>query len=565
MSEQTTLGGLIHTYQKYDPVSFPSPLADPPDMVSAAMNHMLMYGEMEEFSEEELANAIEIDASQIAGLMPNLNNIRRQLLARKAKILSTYETSQVHRLARQNVQDLSKQMKPPGKIAKDFQKAIRQEQIVDIDNLYYPASREDKEFAKQLVKLSDQMGKKYQIDMLVSKYTFTGNTRMDVDQAIDIKNELEEIDQLLKELEEARKNAKLARINMDRLAEYAEQEDLDKLRETIAQMNEYYKNLAEQQGLEKTDKGYRLTPKAVKLFQGKVLASIFSELQAGRTGRHTGAIEGEGAVERTATKEYEFGDSVAHMDIPQTMINAMLRQGAERPIRLKQEDIVIHRTKNNPKAATCVLMDMSGSMRGLYFNVKRMALALDGLIRKEYPGDYLQFIEMFTFAHPVHISDVPKLLPKPVTIHNPVVRLRADMSNPNFSELDIPPHFTNIQHALKQARQFLASKDTPNRQIVLITDGMPTAHFEGEQLFMLYPPDSRTETATLREAKLCQKEGITINLFLLSSWSQTEEDIRFAYRLAETTKGRVFFVNGKELDRFVVWDYLKRKRSIISG
>jgi uncharacterized protein with von Willebrand factor type A (vWA) domain len=138
------------------------------------------------------------------------------------------------------------------------------------------------------------------------------------------------------------------------------------------------------------------------------------------------------------------------------------------------------------------------------------------------------------------------------------------MSRDDISEHQVPPHFTNIQHGLATARRLLATQNTPNRQIVLITDGLPTAHFEGEMLYLLYPPDPQTESATLREGQLCQREGITINLFLLPSWSQTEEDVRFAYRLAESTRGRVFFTAGRDLDRYVVWDYLARRREIIS-
>jgi uncharacterized protein with von Willebrand factor type A (vWA) domain len=138
------------------------------------------------------------------------------------------------------------------------------------------------------------------------------------------------------------------------------------------------------------------------------------------------------------------------------------------------------------------------------------------------------------------------------------------MSRDDISEQQIHPHFTNIQHALQLARQNLATVDTPNRQIILITDGLPTAHFEGSNLFMLYPPDPRTEAATMREGKLCPRDGIVINMFLVPSWSQTEEDIRFSYRLAETTRGRVFFTAGRDLDRFVVWDYVQKKRDIIS-
>jgi uncharacterized protein with von Willebrand factor type A (vWA) domain len=80
----------------------------------------------------------------------------------------------------------------------------------------------------------------------------------------------------------------------------------------------------------------------------------------------------------------------------------------------------------------------------------------------------------------------------------------------------------------------------------------------------MYPPDWRTEDATLREGMLCARDGITINIFLLSAWNQTEEDVRFAYRLAESTKGRVFFTAGRDLDRYVVWDYIARRRSIVA-
>ena len=247
------------------------------------------------------------------------------------------------------------------------------------------------------------------------------------------------------------------------------------------------------------------------------------------------------------------------------MINAMIREPTDRPLRLRAEDIEIHRTKNNPKCATCVVMDMSGSMRydGLYFNVKRMALALEGLIRSEYPGDYLQFIEMATFAKPKHASEVVEIMPKPVTIFSPVVRLKADMSDPNVTESMIHPHFTNIQHALAMARTYLASQDTPNKQIFLITDGLPTAHFEKSTLYLLYPADPRTEEATMREGALCARDGIVINLFLLSTWNQSREDIHFAHRLAEQTRGRVFFTAGKDLERFVVWDYIAQKKQII--
>ncbi|GIW83091.1 MAG: hypothetical protein KatS3mg105_4898 [Gemmatales bacterium] len=566
MNNRHNLGGIIHTYQKFDPVQFPSPTAPPPDLVSPAFEHLMFYGSMRRLSEEELARAVRIDPGMIAGLGPSMDAMMEILRERKRKILATYETSHAEREARDHFHNLAKSMKPPARLSKFFAEAVRDEQIYDLEQLWYRSGDERGKFARQLVKLVERLGEKYQIDELASKYEFTGRTPMTVPKALEVKEELETIDRLLKQLEEARENAQIGIIDLEELAQFAEPGDMERLHAMAQMIQDYLRAEAQRQGLEFTRAGYQLSPKAYRLFQSKLLSHIFSELQASRSGRHAGPIVGEGAIEMQQTKTYEFGDSVTHMDIPASMVNAMIRNGPGLPVRLKPDDIEIHRTRNNPKCATVVVLDMSGSMRydGQFVNVKRMGLALDGLIRSEYPGDFLQFLEMYTFAKPRTVAEVATLLPKPVTLYDPVVRLRVDMSNPEISELQIPPHFTNIQHSLQLARKFLAAQDTPNRQIILITDGLPTAHFEGEQLYLLYPPQKRTETATLREGQLCSREGITINIFLLSTWNQSHEDVRFAYRLAESTRGRVFFTAGEDLDRYVVWDYLKRRKQIIS-
>ena len=567
MAKRETLGGIIHTYQRYDPKRFPSPSQPPPDLVTPAFEHMLAFGELRELSEEELARAVKIDPSQIAGLGPTLESLMAALLRNASgRFWQPTRPTWCRKRPAMLTKKRASKINPPKQLRDRFRKAFKEEQIRDLERVWYAHGNDNSPFARQLVKLVDRLGDKYEIDELAAKYDFTGRTSMTVPQAIEIKEELETIDKLLKQLEEAAKNAQIGVIDLEELAQYAEPGDMDKLAQMQRQVEELLRHMAEQQGLERGKHGYQLTPKAYRIFQGRLLEQIFSHLQAARTGRHQGPILGEGAVELQQTKPYEFGDSVANMDIPQSLINAMIRDGAKLPLRMKAEDIVIHRTRNNPKCATAVLMDMSGSMRygGQYINVKRMGLALEGLIRREYPGDFLQFIEMYTFAKPRSVAEIATLLPKPVTIFEPYVRLWADMSDPEMSEIQIPPHFTNIQHALQMGRQYLSQQDTPNRQIVLITDGLPTAHFEGSKLFLLYPPHPRTEKATMREGQLCKREGITINIFLLQSWNQSREDIQFAYRLAESTQGRVFFTAGKDLDRFVVWDYLNRRRSIVA-
>jgi uncharacterized protein with von Willebrand factor type A (vWA) domain len=560
------LGGIVHTYQKYDPRNFPSPTKPPPDAVSPAFEHMLMFGSLRRLSEEELARAVRLDPSQIAGLGPSLDALIAMLLERKRKILAKYETDSVLQHASREFHQLAGQLEPPRQQQARFQLAVEQEQLYELERVWYASEDDRSPFARGLVQLLKSLGNKYQVDELAAEYTFTGQTPMTVPEALQVKQKLEKIDKLLKQLEEASKTARIAVIDLDALAEFTEPGDMQKFEELQRMVEDYVRELAERQGLERDGGAFRLTPQAYRLFQGKLLDRIFSKLQASRSGRHQGPVVGEGAVELQQTKPYEFGDSIAHMDIPQSMINAMLRQGATLPLQLKAADIEVHRTRNTPKCATVVIMDMSGSMRydGQYINVKRMALAMEGLIRSEYPGDFMRFIEMYTFAKQCRPGEIIDLLPKPVTIHDPVVRYRIDMSRDDVSEYQIPPHFTNIQHSLQMARQFLVTQDTPNRQVILITDGLPTSHFDGTSLYLLYPPDPLTEAATMREGFLCQREGITINLFLVPSWSQSEEDIRFAYRLAESTQGRVFFTAGNDLDRYVVWDYVSRKREILA-
>ncbi len=558
-------GGIIHTYQKFDPFKFPSASEDAPDLVSPVFDHMLQFGSLREFSEEEIANAIKLDPGQFAGLGPSLDQLIAMLEERRQKILETYETDSVSKKVEKKLRKDAATTRPNGKQQKAFNRAIRDEQIYQLEHLWYQAERNDPKFASGILRVMESLGEKYQVDYLASNWDFTGKKSLSIPEAIEILDELKRIEELLKQLEDSKENAQLAIIDLDDLSEFADSEAIENMKQFQEQVQQYLKDVMENQGITGQDGQVHLSPKAYKLFQGKLLDRIFSDLKASKSGRHQNAVDGEGAVETQRTRPYEFGDSVAQMDIPQTMINAMLRQPDKRPLRLHQDDIEIHQTRNHPKCATVVLMDMSGSMRydGQYINVKKMALALNGLITGEFPGDFLRFIEVATFAKVVPAGNLLSLMPKIPTVTDPVVRLRADMSREEMSEVHIPPHFTNIQHGMTLARQFLSLQDTPNRQVVLITDGLPTAHFEGSDLLMLYPPDPETEQATMREGMLCNREDITINVFLLPSWSQSHEDIQFAHRLAESTGGRVFFTAGKDLDRYVVWDYVNHRREII--
>jgi len=565
MNDKDKIGGVLHTYTKYDPMKFPSPTQPAPDVVSPLMNQMMAYGTPRQLTEEELANAIKLDPEQFKNLGPSLDMIKALLEDRKQKILETYETKTVQEEAKKVFRKKSKQTNIPKDMKAAYKEAVNREQLYDLENLWYKINDDGSELAQHIMNLMGKLSDKYQVDELAANYYFTGDESMTIPEALEIKEELEKIDQLLEQVEQAEQNAQLAVLDMEQLGEFMDDETMHSLEEMKKQIDQYIEDIAERQGLNKKDGRYEITPQAYRTFQGKLLSRIFSHLKASNSGRHQDNVQGEGAVELQQTKPYEFGDSITQMDIPQTFINALIRDGSQQPIRLKAEDIEIHKTRNNPKAATVIIMDMSGSMRydGQYINVKRMAMAMDGLIRSEYPGDYLNFIEMYTFGKIRRQGEIIDLMPKPVTVHDPFVQLKVDMSRPEVSEHMVHQHFTNIQHSLRLARTLLSTQNTPNRQVMLITDGLPTAHFEDSTLYMLYPPHRVTEEATMREGMLCAQEGITINTFLVPSWSQSEEDIRFAHRLSESTKGRVFFTAGGDLDRFVVWDYINRKREIL--
>src|SRR5207249_8086326 len=153
MTTRSNVGGIIHTYQKYDPVNFPRPTAPPPDVVSPAFEHLLFYGNMRRLTEEELARAIRIDPRAIKGLGPSLDALMEMLLERKRKILSTYETDHVTEEAAQHYQEQARQMQPPSKLARPFAEAVRDEQLRDLEQLWYRTGDERSKFARQLLQL----------------------------------------------------------------------------------------------------------------------------------------------------------------------------------------------------------------------------------------------------------------------------------------------------------------------------------------------------------------------------------------------------------------------------
>ena len=287
-----------------------------------------------------------------------------------------------------------------------------------------------------------------------------------------------------------------------------------------------------------------LTPRGSRKIGQKVLDDLFARLQRDAFGGHRVDRGGRGGEREETTKPFEFGDPF-HLDLRGTLTNALAREenaparrGA-RGVRLTADDFEVYRTEQMTRTATVLLVDMSRSMllRGCFLAAKKVAVALDTLIRTQYPRDHLSVIGFAYYAREIR----PGAL--------------AELSWHGYE------YGTNLQHGLLLARRILAREASANKEIVVITDGEPTAHFEGGQVEFSYPPTRRTITETLREVQRCTKEGITINTFMLERSRALAE---FVAHMTKLNRGRAFYATPERLGEYVLVDFVGRRSKRVS-
>ena len=328
----------------------------------------------------------------------------------------------------------------------------------------------------------------------------------------------------------------------------------------------------------------RLTPKMLKGLQNKAFEEIFSNLQRGNKDGHLTQATGRTTERTEGTKAYEFGDPISELDLGATMRNAMSRQMAERsdatgaakpslPIHINSGDFELHLTEGSADVATVMLLDLSGSMMryGRFYQAKRVALGMQALISGRFPQDTIDYVGFYSLAERIREQDVPLVMPKPVTIHDYSVKIRVPLAQAQADPKRLPLHFTNLQMGLRIARQILARKGAANKQIFIITDGQPTAHLEPgptgeEMLYLLYPPNERTSTITLKEALRCQQQGIRIATFALIEDYWGMDWVGFVDQMTRLTRGIAYYCTSEDLSSTVIESYLggKRKKSFIS-
>lgn len=326
--------------------------------------------------------------------------------------------------------------------------------------------------------------------------------------------------------------------------------------DNLEDLNDEHPDIVDQllkRGLVERDQDgrFQVTPKGMRRVESRALEELFNITRKGGAGKHDAPFRGAGQTIHEESKRYEYGDPLSNLNGHETLRNAMYRQGGGTPVRIQHDDLVVHDTEYQTSCATVVLLDMSGSMSrfGKYGQAKKVAMALQGLVRGRYQGDFLQFVGFYSYASPLTERDLLYSAPKQVSIFDPRVHLRVNLDHPGGF---VPEHFTNIHVGLQFARRILQKLPAASRQIITITDGEPTAHLEGRDLLLIYPPAERTARVTLNEVRKCSQAGIHLSSFALIEDYFYLGLVNFVEQMARVSGGVAAYCNSSDLGNLVI-------------
>jgi uncharacterized protein with von Willebrand factor type A (vWA) domain len=365
-------------------------------------------------------------------------------------------------------------------------------------------------------------------------FDFRGQDPLGFAEAAEMMQELGDIDQLENLLRGATNPGALAEVDLDRARDLLG-DDAAKSLERMAEMAK----MLEEAGLINNKEGhFELTPRAIRRLGQNALNDLFRKLAQDKMGKHQLERTGVGHEREYDTKPYEFGDPF-NLHIERTVRNAIQRTGGGTPVQLSPEDFEVERTEHLVRSSTVLMLDLSLSMpmRDNFLPAKKVAMALHSLITSQFPRDFMGIVGFSEVARELTAEQLPEV------------------------SWDFV-YGTNMQHGFALSRKMLA-RQSGTKQIIMITDGEPTAHIlpNGEPFFS-YPPVQETVDATLQEVQRCTREGIRINTFMLDANSYLQH---FIERLTEMNKGRAFFTTPENLGDYVLVDFIEQKKQMMRG
>ena len=390
----------------------------------------------------------------------------------------------------------------------------------------------DMDLANEMQQLSQNMQAMFPQMGWEQGRDFNGSEPANFDQAMDAMKEISDLDAMEQMMRQASTPSQLDEVDLDRVRDLLGDDAAASL-ERLAQLT---KTLKEQGLIEQRDGRLELTPKGMRRIGADALRDLFAKLQKDKAGQHQMERNGSGHDRNFETKQYEYGDPF-RIDLQRTIMNALRRETGT-PVRLQQDDFEIERTEHLTQTSTVLLLDLSMSMElnDRLLPAKKVVIALQSLITSQFPRDYLGIIGFSYTAYPLKPDEL--------------IAAKCDYYQG-----------TNMHHALTMARKLLA-RETGTKQIIMVTDGEPTAHvMDNAGIYFNWPPVPATLEATMKEVLRCTKEGITINTFMIDA---DHGLIRFVEQLTRVNRGRAFFTDSANLGDYVLVDFLEGRRQTSS-
>jgi len=406
------------------------------------------------------------------------------------------------------------------------------EQRAQLQSVMDALLRDDR-LQTDLMRLGNNLGQLFPMD--ADGFGFGGEESLGMGDALDVMGRMQRMDDLEADLRGAQSIGDLDKINREELRELLGEDAAM----SMDQLQQLAKMLEDAGYLQRRGSKLELTPRGLRKIGQKALTDIFQQMKQDRVGKHETDRRGAGGERTDETKQYEFGDPF-QIDLRETLMNAIERNGVGSPVRIQPTDFEVYRTELQTQSSTVLMIDMSRSMllRGCWAAAKKVAMALDSLIRGQFPRDQLHIVGFSYLAR--------ELTPR-------------ELAEMDWGEYE---YGTNLQHGLMLSRQLLARQRGGNKQIIVITDGEPTAHMEADgQASFSYPPTFRTIQETLREVVRCTKDGIVINTFMLERGRSLME---FVNQMTEINKGRAFYATPERLGEYVLVDYLSGKKKRVA-
>lgn len=369
-----------------------------------------------------------------------------------------------------------------------------------------------------------------------NQYPFRGDEELDLNEAMRLMDRMQGMDEIERQLERTQYGGDIDDIDEKRLEEILGEEAA----ETLKQLKEFLQILEDAGYIRKKGNTWELTPRGTRKIGQKALGEIYAQLKKDTAGKHATRERGQGGERADETKKYEFGDPF-HLHLEKTIFNSFYREGsATLPAKLNKDDFEVYRSETLTQTATVMMLDLSWSMalRGSFQAAKKVALALNNLISSQFSRDSLYIIGFSAYARELKAEQLP------------------------YVRWDESVLGTNMHHALMMAQNLLAKHKAGTRQIIMISDGEPTAHLERGRSYFAYPPSPITIRETLKEVKRCTQKNIVINTFMLDRNYYLKE---FVNQVAKINKGRVFYTTPDKLGQYILVDYVASKRKNIGG